>query len=880
MIDYGKYGITFQPFINKLDKHYTDEPSQFYIDIKERPYMVLIGIVGMAFKSADELIQTRHYAAPDSRERCLYAVYHILATNEAYGNTRMKDSELARQVNNLCQEAMGHIVDIVKNDGGIYYEPASHWVSKRGTYNSEVNIAEHVKHRLANPVKLDVNVNKYRHNVDFELTDEQIAALQMVADNSVCMVNGAAGCVDCDTEFFAGYGWKRIADYAPGDKVLQYNEDGTATLVEPLAYIKRPCDGLWHFETHRGINQTVCDDHRIIYETRNGILKECNIHQLMDMHLPNNKSFQGKFLTTFDYVGRGISLNEWQIRLMVAVIADSTMLGRGAYCRFNIKKERKKERLIWLINKCGIKYTRTDRGDGYSQIHTHAPRREKEFTDFWYDCSKEQMQIILDEVKYWDGCVRKTSYGTEYTTFSTSIKKSADFIQFAASSCGIRASISTFDRRGEIKVVSGKEYVRKSFMYVVYFSSRTKVGLCAYNRQKCKKTPIEKVNTLDGYKYCFTVPSHMLILRRGDCIFVTGNCGKSQVTKEIVNMIEDSNKSYVLLAPTGISARVLRHYTGRPASTIHMFLTGPYSPDYVLIDEISMVGVHLLSSLLSAIGHRPNLIFIGDSAQLASISCGSIIRDIIESNAVPRVILSKIFRYNTSGIVTIATDVRHGDSTNLIKQFDDYQFIPTSDDPIGQTVSIYDNLMQQGYSQDDILMLCPFNKHIGADEINRRISNKHNLSPKVRKNSDIKLNDRVINIKNSYGPTDEDFVANGDIGWLKSKRYDRADRANHFLVDFENGRHEVKSLANLKLAYCISCHKSQGSSSKIVVVLIDKSHDFMVNKNLLYTAITRARDGLIIVGDLDTIKQGLSIASNEIRDTWLKELLKEDKAND
>lgn len=550
MINYSKYGITFQPFINKLDKHYADEPSQFYADIKERPYMVLIGIVGMAFKSADELIQSRHYAAPDSRERCLYAVYHILATNEAYGNTRMKDSELARQVNNLCPEAMGHIVDIVKNDGGIYYEPASHWVSKRGTYNAEVNIAEHIKHRLANPIKLEVNVNKYRHNGDFELTDEQIAALQMVADNSVCMVNGAAG------------------------------------------------------------------------------------------------------------------------------------------------------------------------------------------------------------------------------------------------------------------------------------------------------------------------------------------SGKTQTTNAILDMLDDAHKSYVCLAPTGIASKMLRHYTDRPASTIHMFLTGPYSPDYVLIDEISMVGVHLLSMLLSAIGHRPNLIFIGDSAQLASISCGSIIRDIIESEAVPRVILSKIFRYNTSGIVTIATDVRHGNSTNLIKQFDDYQFIPTSDDPIGQTVSIYDDLMRQGYSQDDILMLCPFNKHVGADEINRRISNKYNLSTKVRKNSDIKLNDRVINIKNSYGQTDEDFVANGDIGWLKGKRYDRADRANHFLVDFENGRHEIKSLANLKLAYCISIHKSQGSSSKIVVVLIDKSHDFMVNKNLLYTAITRARDGLIIVGDFDTIKQGLSIASNEIRDTWLKELLKEEKVSD
>lgn len=542
-IDYSKYGITFQTFINKLDKHYADEPSQFYIDMKERPYMVLISVAGMAFKSTDELIQKRRYAPPDSKERCLYAVYHVLANNEAYGNTRMKDSELARQVNGLCPEAMRHIVDIVKDSSGIYYEPLNHWVSKRGTYNAEVNIAEHIKHRLANPVKLDVNVNKYKRNGDFELTDEQLSALQMVANNSVCMVNGPGG------------------------------------------------------------------------------------------------------------------------------------------------------------------------------------------------------------------------------------------------------------------------------------------------------------------------------------------SGKSTMVNAILDMLDNAKKSYVCLTPTGISAKVLRGYTGRPASTAHMFLTGPYITDYVVLEECSMLGVHLLSALLSAIGNRPNLIFVGDSAQLASISCGSIIRDIIESNTVPRVILSKIFRYNTSGIVTIATDVRHGDSTNLIKQFDDYQFIPTSDDPINQMVYIYDSLLEQGYSQDDILMLCPFNKHIGADEINKRISAKYNHNEPIRKNSDIKIGDRVINIKNSYGQSDEDFVANGDIGWLRGKRYVKAERANHFLVDFENGQHEIKSLANLKLSYCVSIHKSQGSSAKIVVVLIDKSHDFFLSRNLLYTAITRARDGLIIVGDIDAIKQGLNVVSNEIRNTWLKELL-------
>lgn len=873
-INYAPYGITFPEHQHKLNKHYGGDLKRFRADLQSNPYKLMIDICGMSFKYADTIILRFKHAKPDAYCRCQYAVYDVLKQNELEGNTRMTDAKLAQGVFDTANETMGHVVNIVNSDHLIHYEPKRHLVAFERTYQDELLIADHLKKRLERYEPIEHDIEQYRHDGDVELTDEQMAALRMVLQNDVCMINGSAGCVDADTEFFTGYGWKRIADYKYGDKVLQYNEDGTAELVEPMSYIKQPCDYLWHFETLRGTNQTICDNHRIIYETRDGVLKECNVQELMDMHLPHGKSFQGKFLTTFNYGGSGIDMDEWHIRLMVAAMADSTMLGNGTYCRFNLKKDRKKERLIWLLNKCNEPYTRTDKADGYSHILTHVPRREKIFTKYWYDCSKEQLRIILDEVAYWDGCIRKTPNGTTYTSFSTSIKESADFIQFAASSCGIRASISASDKRGETRKVGDKEYVRKSLLYVVYFSGRTKVGLCSDNRSKCTKTPIERVPSTDGYKYCFTVPSHMLVLRRNDSVFITGNCGKSQITSAILNMWDDIGVSYQCLTPTGVSSKILRQYTSRPASTIHMFLTNAWHPDYVLIDEMSMVAVHLLAVLLSQIGYEPKLVFIADNAQLASIQCGSLVQNMIDSGLIPRVELTKIFRYNSSGIVTMATDIRHGSCDHLTADFPDYLFIPEDEnDPIGQVVEQYDQLIADGYGIDDIVVLCPFNKRVGADAINAAISAKYNPNKPVRKNSAIKLGDKVLNTKNNYQGGIDDMIANGDVGYLRKVAYNRKDKSSDVLVEFDDGIKNVGSLAVLKQAYSMSIHKCQGSSAKAVIVLIDPMHGFMISRNLMYVAVTRARERLVVVGNASTIAEGVAREENTQRNTWLKEML-------
>ena len=351
--------------------------------------------------------------------------------------------------------------------------------------------------------------------------------------------------------------------------------------------------------------------------------------------------------------------------------------------------------------------------------------------------------------------------------------------------------------------------------------------------------------------------------------------GKTSTTNALIHLLEDMNVSYQLLAPTGIAAKMMRQYTGRPSMTCHMFLLNSWKPDYIILDEASICSVHLLAILLSQIGYEPKLVFIADNAQLASIQCGSLVQNMIDSGLIPRVELTKIFRYNSSGIVTMATDIRHGSCDHLTDDFPDYLFVPEDEsNPIGQVVEQYDQLIADGYSIDDIVVLCPFNKRVGADAINAAISTKYNPNEPVSKNSVIKLGDKVLNCKNNYHVDGkDDMIANGDVGYLRSIEYDYTTKTNTVMVEFADGIKGVGSLSVLKQAYAMSAHKSQGSSAKAVIVLIDPMHGFMLSRNLLYTAVTRARERLVVIGDADTIRRGIKVEENTQRNTWLKEML-------
>ena len=372
-----------------------------------------------------------------------------------------------------------------------------------------------------------------------------------------------------------------------------------------------------------------------------------------------------------------------------------------------------------------------------------------------------------------------------------------------------------------------------------------------------------------------------------DAMMLTGwaGTGKTASVKALITMLEDEGFTYTLLAPTGIAAKRLRESTGREASTIHMALaTNEPIGQFLILDEVGMISVSLLAKLLEHITDDTKIIFIADPSQLASISCGNVVRDLLDSGVIPVANLTKVFRYNSSGIITLSTDVRNGRNEHLTDTYADYKFIPISTQAIKQIGEEYAALVSGTYNPADVLILSPFNNGpVGSMAIKAAIQAKFNPSPMSgiaykRDGIEIgfKVGDRVINKKNEYSmplyDSDETaFVANGDIGTVLAIDPDEYSMT----VQFDCGVCHVDRahIQHLLLGYCISVHACQGSQAKAVMVVIDSSHGHMLSRNLLYTAMTRAQERLVVIGDVATIEHGLGIQEEMQRDTWLKEMM-------
>lgn len=348
----------------------------------------------------------------------------------------------------------------------------------------------------------------------------------------VSVISGLRACVDCDTEYFNGYEWKKISDYEIGEQVLQYNEDGTANLVYPSLYHKHEQEYLWRIKT-KNIDMCVSENHDMVYVSSKGNLVKKPFSHIAKLHKNNKNGFTQKFITTFECFGKGIDLTDEQIRVMCMVICDGSILKRRTVedkCRVNIKKSRKKKRCEMLLSNAGIEYSCRNYNPSdpeYLSFMFTPPLSVKEFPREWYQCNKHQMEIIAEEVIEWDGY--KTKDGA--LSFSQTNKNTIDFLQFVFTCLGRRTTISIDDRRGKIdRRDSDKEYLRKNIGYAIRACKGSKlVGIMNSD----KKLEFEKYKTTDGFMYCFTVQSHMLVFRRNGRIFITGNCGKSSVISNI-----------------------------------------------------------------------------------------------------------------------------------------------------------------------------------------------------------------------------------------------------------------------------------------------------------------------------------------------------------
>lgn len=324
----------------------------------------------------------------------------------------------------------------------------------------------------------------------------------------------ATGCVDGDTEYLSPVGWRKIKKY-DGEQVAQYHDDGSISWVTPSAYIKKECDEFYHLKTKYGIDQAISAEHRVVYipNNKNYNIKEINCADLVKKHDANKFGFSGRFISSFK---RGIrfpsyfQLPEKLLRVQVAVIADGTFDNRTSTntCVIRLRKKRKKDRLEKLLREAEIYYTKKScEPVGFHKFTFQAPIKLKEFDETFLSCTNHQLAIICDEVLKWDG--------NGVNQFYTSSKKSADFIQFAFTARNKRASITFQDRR---------DTTHRKIEYKVHISSKIYPSL-----QSTTKSCINKIPSSDGYKYCFTVPTGKLVLRRNNNIFVTGNSGKTEL---------------------------------------------------------------------------------------------------------------------------------------------------------------------------------------------------------------------------------------------------------------------------------------------------------------------------------------------------------------
>lgn len=392
--------------------------------------------------------------------------------------------------------------------------------------------------------------------------------------------------------------------------------------------------------------------------------------------------------------------------------------------------------------------------------------------------------------------------------------------------------------------------------------------------------------------------------------------GKSASTLSLIQMLKDNNKSFLLLAPTGRASKVLSAYTHCHAQTIHklLFAMGNYeeklSCDMIIIDESSMMDLSLFYDLLLFVDlSKTKILLVGDPAQLPSVGAGNVLHDIINSNKIAVNNLTKIFRYGDNSILTVATDIRNS-QPYLNKSLGDnsYMFIETPQETmINKVKTLYKTLLDKGYNKEDILILSAYNKGnygtVAINNILQPIVNKNvddeNKYITVKNNADKEENstkycigDIVIQIKNNYKAKvcDEEykplfandgfdyktaFVPNGETGIIK-----HIDK-NLVYIEFDNEiiMYDKSEISNIKLAYSISVHKSQGGNAKIIILLSPKSHTFMLNSNLLYVGVTRATTKVIHFGTSNTVNTAIRKKADMNRHTWLKHYIVDDYAN-
>ena len=399
----------------------------------------------------------------------------------------------------------------------------------------------------------------------------------------------------------------------------------------------------------------------------------------------------------------------------------------------------------------------------------------------------------------------------------------------------------------------------------------------------------ERIRRVTGLNYD---PAQMDAIRcaaGSKILILTGGpgTGKTTTTLGILTAFRQAGAKILLAAPTGRAAKRLSETTGMEARTIHRLLEfkppegcqkneqNPLEGDVLILDECSMIDIMLMYSLLKAVPDSMTLIFVGDVDQLPSVGAGNVLRDLIDAGVFPVVRLTKIFRQAAaSRIITNAHRINRGRMPDLSNGKQSDFFFLEEEDPetaAQEIVRLVKERLPRAYGTRDIQVLTPMQRGaVGAANLNQVLQAALNADAAGlrRGGTDYRLHDKVMQIRNNY----DKEVFNGDIGTVC--RVNTEDRELTVSFDGREVLYDVTELDELVLAYAATVHKSQGSEYPIVVMPVLMTHYVMLQRNLVYTGVTRAKKLMVMIGSTKALALAVRNVTVNRRNTMLKERLK------
>ena len=463
--------------------------------------------------------------------------------------------------------------------------------------------------------------------------------------------------------------------------------------------------------------------------------------------------------------------------------------------------------------------------------------------------------------------------------------------------------ILKLNTKNRIIIKEDKYYLKEFYEAEEYITDR----LCFLNDIENRKLPkldekIEELEKKNNIIYDDTQKEAIKKAINNNLTIITGGpgTGKTTIIKAIVSLFQTIFKAKVediaLLAPTGRASKRMMETTNLPASTIHrylgwdkernMFSIDEYNPNpekYIIVDEVSMLDTLLMEALLKGIRRDAKLILVGDYYQLPSVSQGQVLKDIIDSNMLDVVYLDYLYRQNEESYISVlANEIKNQElSENFIMKKDDYNFVECPNEQVLMTIeNIVKKAIDKDYNDKDIQVLAPMYKSLnGIDNLNKVLQRLFNPPSKDKNELQVgdityRIGDKILQLVND----NDNSVYNGDIGYITDILSSRVSNSkkNEIIVEYDDNNkvtYTPDKFINIRHGYAISVHKAQGSEFKMVIMPLVNNFNRMMYNKLLYTAVTRAKKSLILVGDRQSFIYGIRNNCIDNRRTTLKDML-------